>query len=74
MTAQQKADWQRWAIGIIVTVILALVVHIGDAGAVIKQRMTAHEVKQSATDAKVEDIKESTRRIEAKLDRLIERK
>lgn len=79
MAAQQTAksemnNYVRWGIGIVVTVILAVVVHIGNEGSVMKRRLanleavqSAHAENQRLTDKKID-------RIEDKIDRLIERK
>jgi len=67
-------NWIRWAVGIIVTVILALVVHIGNEGSDIKKRLSAMEATQAAHQENQRITEKKIDRIETKIDILIEKK
>jgi len=81
MTLKQPNDnkletnnWLRWGIGIIVTTILGLTVHLGNEGSRLKKEIAdmkatqaAHQEAMNRTDKKID-------KIDDKLDRLIERK
>jgi uncharacterized membrane-anchored protein YhcB (DUF1043 family) len=60
-------NWLRWAIGIIVTIILGLTVHLGNEGSRIKDELSTEKEARRQMEKKID-------RIEDKLDRLIERK
>ena len=67
-------NWLRWGIGIIVTIILGLTVHIGNEGSRLKKEMAdmkatqaAHQEAMNRTDKKID-------KIDDKIDRLIERR
>ena len=67
-------NWLRWAIGIGVTLLIGLTVHIGNEGSRLKKEMgdmqavqATHSEAQRRTDLKID-------RIEDKIDKLIERK
>ncbi len=67
-------NWIRWAVGIIVTVILALVVHIGNEGSEMKKRLSAMEAIQAAHQENQRITEKKIDRIETKIDILIEKK
>ena len=67
-------NYVRWAIGIIVTIILAVVVHIGNEGSDLKKRIASTEANQAAHTEAQKSTDKKIDRIEDKLDRLIERK
>jgi hypothetical protein len=67
-------NYVRWGIGIIVTIILALVIHIGNEGSVLKQRLASTEANQAAHTEAQKNTDKKIDRIEDKLDRLIESK
>jgi len=63
-----------WARGIIVTVILALVVHIGNEGSEMKKRLSSMEAIQAAHQENQRITEKKIDRIETKIDILIEKK
>ena len=67
-------NWIRWAVGIIVTIILALVVHIGNEGSEMKKRLSAMEAIQAAHQENQRITEKKIDRIETKIDILIEKK
>ncbi len=67
-------NWIRWAVGIIVTVILALVVHIGNEGSEMKKRLSAMEAIQAAHQENQRITEKKIDRSETKIDILIEKK
>ena len=77
MTAQKTTEvnnWIRWAIGIMSTLILAVVVHIGNEGSDIKKRLATIEAVQAAHQENQRITEKKIDRIEAKIDILIEKK
>lgn len=67
-------NWIRWAVGIIVTVILSLVIHIGNEGSELKKRLATIEVVQAAHQENQRITEKKIDRIESKIDILIEKK
>ena len=67
-------NWIRWAVGIVATLILSLVVHIGNEGREMKKRLAAIEVVQSAHQENQRITEKKIDRIESKIDILIEKK
>jgi hypothetical protein len=67
-------NWIRWAVGIVSTLILSLVVHIGNEGREMKKRLAAIEVVQSAHQENQRITEKKIDRIESKIDILIEKK
>ena len=67
-------NWIRWAIGIISTLILALVMHIGNEGSELKKRLATIEAVQAAHQENQRITEKKIDRIEAKIDILIEKK
>lgn len=65
-------NYVRWAIGIMFTVLLYLLVHIGNEGSELKKRMSASEAMQAAYTEAQKSTDKKIDRIEDKLDRLIE--
>jgi len=63
----ENNNWLRWAIGLVTTISLALIIHIGNEGSRLKREMATQQEYSRQTDKKID-------RIEDKLDRLIERK
>lgn len=77
MAAKQDYEvnnWLRWAIGIIVTAILGLTVHIGNEGSRLKKEMADMQSVQSGHAEAQRRIDKKIDRIEDKIDKLIERK
>jgi TolA-binding protein len=77
VAAQKPTDtnnWVRWAVGLIVTIILALVVHIGNEGSDMKKRLAAIEAVQAAHQENQRQTEKKIDRIESKIDILIEKK
>lgn len=67
-------NWIRWAIGIMSTLILALVMHIGNEGSELKKRLATIEAVQAAHQENQRITEKKIDRIEAKIDILIEKK
>jgi hypothetical protein len=67
-------NWIRWAVGIIVTIILALVVHIGSEGSEMKKRLGAMEAIQASHQENQRQTEKKIDRIETKIDILIEKR
>lgn len=67
-------NWIRWAIGIISTLILSLVVHIGNEGSDMKKRLAAIEAVQAAHQENQRTTEKKIDRIESKIDILIEKR
>jgi len=63
-----------WSLGIFSTVMLTLLIHIGNAGSAIKQKISDHAERISTVEVQAKLATETAHRIEDKLDRLIERK
>lgn len=77
MAAPKNAEvnnWVRWAVGIISTLILALVVHIGNEGSDMKKRLATIEAVQAAHQENQRQTEKKIDRIESKIDILIEKK
>lgn len=77
MAAQKNVEinnWVRWAVGIISTLILALVVHIGNEGSDMKKRLATIEAVQAAHQENQRITEKKIDRIESKIDILIEKK
>jgi hypothetical protein len=76
MTLKQPEanNWIRWAVGIVSTLILSIVVHIGNEGREMKKRLAAIEVVQSAHQENQRITEKKIDRIESKIDILIEKK
>ena len=70
----ESNNWIRWAVGIVATVILSLVVHIGNEGSELKKRLATIEVVQAAHQENQRITEKKIDRIEAKIDILIEKK
>ena len=68
-TEAEKNTWTRWALGIVSGIIITLIIHVGNEGSTLKQRMTAHEIKQAEIATKLDDFGESLKRIENKIDK-----
>lgn len=58
MTANQKAEWQRWGLGILATVLIGLTVHIGNEGSKIKKDIAAAQAVQMKQGQNIEDLHE----------------
>jgi hypothetical protein len=67
-------NWIRWAIGIMSTLILALVMHIGNEGSELKKRLATIEAVQAAHQENQRITEKKIDRIEAKIDILIQKK
>ena len=77
MAAQKNVEvnnWVRWAVGIMSTLILALVMHIGNEGSELKKRLATIEAVQAAHQENQRITEKKIDRIEAKIDILIEKK
>lgn len=70
----ENNNWIRWAVGIISTLILALVVHIGNEGSDMKKRLATIEAVQAAHQENQRITEKKIDRIESKIDILIEKK
>jgi len=67
-------NWIRWAVGIVATLILSLVIHIGNEGSELKKRLATIEVVQAAHQENQRITEKKIDRIESKIDILIEKK
>jgi hypothetical protein len=67
-------NWIRWAVGIIATIILTFVIHIGNEGSEMKKRLSALEAMQAAHQENQRQTEKKIDRIEGKIDILIEKK
>lgn len=67
-------NWIRWAIGIMSTLILSLVFHIGNEGSELKKKLATIEAVQAAHQENQRITEKKIDRIEAKIDILIEKK
>jgi hypothetical protein len=70
-----------WIIGGFLGLIVALVVHIGNAGSTMKKQLSNHGERIATVETGVQNLKETAHRmedsqirVEQKIDRLIERK
>lgn len=66
-------NWLRWVIGIGVTILIGLVVHIGNEGSVLKHEQGSMKAVQSEHGAKLEAIDKQADRMERKQDYIIEK-
>ena len=67
-------NWIRWAIGIMSTLMFALVMHIGNEGSELKKRLATIEAVQAAHQENQRITEKKIDRIEAKIDILIQHK
>lgn len=70
---QDVNNWLRWAIGLGVTIVIALTVHIGNEGSRLKAEQGDIKAIQSAHGAKLDAIDKQADRMEKKQDYIIER-
>jgi hypothetical protein len=64
------ATWQRWAIGIFSTIMLALFLDFGHSGSQIKKVQAGHTVKIEDINSDVHRIEDKFTRVEDKIDAL----
>lgn len=67
-------NWLRWAIGIGVTILIYLTIHIGNEGSKLKKQMADFQAVQSTHAEAFRQTEKKIDRIEDKIDKLIERK
>ena len=63
-----------WFLGIFATVSLALIIHIGNAGSAIKQKISEHGERIATVEVQAKMATEVAHRIEDKLDIIISKK
>ena len=68
---QEVANWLRWAIGIGVTILIALVVHIGNEGSALKHEQSGIKAIQAEHSTRLQDMEKQQDRMEKKQDYII---